>query len=104
MGSFIIAIVVGGLDVIIGLIAVLNVAGSKGRVEVHENALGGAMALVCLNFLSIPVCLVGVGLAVVALIAHKDRNHLMTYIGLAVNSLVILAVLGLFMFASVSRH
>jgi hypothetical protein len=103
MASFLIAVLVGGLDIVLGLITVLNIAGSKGESEVKVSALGGGMAIVCLNCLSIPLCLVGVGLAVMALIAHKDRNHLMTYIGLVVNTLVILGVLGLYLFASVSR-
>jgi hypothetical protein len=103
MASFLIAVLVGGLDVILGLITVLNIAGSKGESGAKESALSGSMAIVCLNCLSVPLCLVGAGLAVMALIAHKDRNHFMTYVGLAVNALVILGVLGLFMFASVSR-
>jgi hypothetical protein len=85
------------------LIVVLNIAGSEGSTEVKDSALGGGMAIVCLNCLSVPLCLIGVGLAIMALIAHKDRNHLMTYIGLGVNTLVILGVLGLYVFASVSR-
>lgn len=104
MGSFLIAVLVGGMDVFLGLISILNIAGSKELSEVKGSVLGGTMALVCLNCLSIPLCLVGVGLAVMALVAHKDRNHVMTYIGLTVNALVILGVLGLFLFSSVSRH
>jgi hypothetical protein len=104
MASFLIAVLVGGLDIVLGLITVLNIAGSKGKSGVEDSALGGAMAVVCLNCLSIPLCLIGVGLAVMALIAHKGRNHLMTYIGLGVNALVILGVLGLYLLASVSRH
>lgn len=103
MASFLIAVVVGGLDIVLGLIVVLNVAGSKGEPEVRGSVLGGAMALVCLNCLSIPACLTGVGLAIAAFVAHKDRNHLLTYIGLAVNAVVVLAVLGLYAFASMSK-
>jgi hypothetical protein len=104
IGSFIIAMVVGGLDAILGLIVVLNVSGSKGDWEVKERIVGGAMGMVCFNCLSIPLCLVGVGLAVAALIAQADRKHSMTYVGLLVNALVILAVLGLYTFGSVSRR
>lgn len=102
MGSFLIAVVVGGLDVLLGFVITLNVAGSKG-IDAKEKALSGALAMVCLNCMSIPVCLVGVGLGVMALIAHKDRNHSMTYIGLTVNALVILTLLGLYTLGATSR-
>lgn len=104
MASFIIAVLVGGLDVMLGLIVILNIAHSRGATETTDSFFGGALALVCLNILSIPLCLVGVGLAIAALIAHKDRSHTMTYIGLGVNALVIFALLGLFVFGSVSKE
>jgi DNA-directed RNA polymerase subunit RPC12/RpoP len=104
MASFLIAVLVGGMDVVLGLIVVLNVAGSRGERGAEDSAFSGSLAMVCLNCLSIPLCLVGVGLAVMALIAHKGRNHLMTYIGLGVNAVVILGVLGLYVIGSVSRH
>jgi hypothetical protein len=102
MASFLIAVLVGGMDVVVGLIAVLNIAGSgrHGR-GVQESVLAGGMSLACLNCLSVPVCLVGVGLSVMALVAHKNRNHLFTAIGLGVNSLVILCVLAVYLLASV---
>ncbi len=103
MASFLVAVLVGGMDIVLGLIVVLNIAGSKGSTQVKDSAVGGGVAIVCLNCLSVPLCLIGVGLAIMALIAHKDRNHLMTYIGLGVNALVILGVLALYVFASVSR-
>jgi hypothetical protein len=40
--------------------------------------------------MNIPLCLVGIGLALVALIAHRDRNNLFSWIGLFVNSAVII--------------
>jgi hypothetical protein len=104
MASFLIAMLVGGLDVVLGLIVVARVAGSKGQHEVYETVHGGSMAIVCLNCLSVPVCLVGVGLAIMALVAHKGRNHVFTWFGLGVNSLVILAVLGLYWIALLLKH
>jgi hypothetical protein len=103
ISSFVIACVVGGLDVVLGLMVVLNVAGSKGQSEVGDRILGGATALVCLNCMSIPLCLAGVGLAIAALTAHKDRRHHLTYIGLFVNSGIILAVLGLYVYGSMHK-
>ena len=32
-------------------------------------ALGGGMALVCVNCMSVPLCLVGLGLAIVGMVA-----------------------------------
>ena len=104
MASFIIALLVGGLDVVLGLIVVSNVVNSKGVERVKESMLGGAMSLVCLNFLSLPACLVGIGLAFVGLVAHRDRNHLFTVIGLVGNGLVILGVLALILWSSTSSH
>lgn len=98
-----VAVLVGGTDVALGLIVVLNIAGANGETQVKEIDLGG-MAIVRPNCLSIPLCLVGVGLAIAALVAHKSHNHLFTDIGLGVNALVILGVLGLYVFVSVSKH
>jgi hypothetical protein len=103
MASFLIAVLVGGMDVVLGLITVLNVAGSgrHGR-DIKESVVAGTISIACLNCLSVPVCLVGIGLAVMALVAHKNRNHLFTVIGLVVNSLVILGVLALSLYGSVN--
>ena len=54
--------------------------------------------------MSVPVCLVGVGLAVVALVAHRDRNQLFSWIGLIGNGVVILGVLGVFMLGAMLGH
>jgi hypothetical protein len=51
-----------------------------------------------LNCMSVPLCLVGVGLGLVGLIAHRDCNHLFTWIGLLGNGVVILGVVGLYVF------
>ncbi|HEV3440631.1 MAG TPA: hypothetical protein VG122_24965 [Gemmata sp.] len=104
MASFIIAVLVGGLDVMLGLIVILNIAHSRGATDTAGSLLSGALALVCLNILSIPLCLVGVGLAIATLTAHKNRSHTLTYIGLTVNALVIVALLGLFVFGSAAKE
>jgi hypothetical protein len=112
IASFIIALLVGGMDVLLILIVALNIASSARQAQppysyglspgenIKANALGGALSVVCLNFMSVPVCLVGLGLGLVALIAHRERNQLFSWIGLLGNGVVILAVVGLFVLAS----
>lgn len=99
MASFIIALVVGGLNLIVILGVTLSIARSGHLSELKANMLGGSMAVICLNFMSVPVCLVGVGLAVVGLNAHPDRNHFFTRIGLVGNGTVVLAVIGFLILA-----
>jgi hypothetical protein len=114
MASSIIALLAGGLYVILALIVTINIARSIHRSDeiyydpttdsyktdapsnLKRNVRSGAWAMSCLSFLNVPVCLVGLGLALVGLIAHRDRNHLFTWIGLTVNSMVILGVIGLY--------
>jgi hypothetical protein len=96
MASFIFALLVGGLDLIVGFIIVLRMASSADGPNLLFAALSGAMALACLNVLSIPLCLVGGGLAFVGLVAHRDRNHLFSWIGLLGNGAVIVCVIGLY--------
>src|SRR5262249_24544801 len=96
MASFVIALLVGGLDVILAVAIATGIARSQTRAGLQNEVLGGGMAMYCLNCMSVPLCLVGVGLAIVGLVAHRDRNHLFTWIGLLGNGVVILGVLGLF--------
>jgi len=120
MASFIIALLVGGLDIILAVVVAANIARPVPKAQkvsfssVEESAkrvyiaaatsenvesklMAGGMAMVFLNCISIPLCLVGVGLALVGLIAYRDRNHLLTRIGLYVNRAVILGVIGLYL-------
>jgi hypothetical protein len=46
--------------------------------------------------MSIPLCLVGLGLAIVGLVAHRSHNHVFTWMGLFGNGVVILLVLGVY--------
>jgi hypothetical protein len=107
MGSFIIALLVGGLDLILAVAIVTGIATSASgpRPNSADNLkaemMAGGMAMVCLNCMSVPVCLVGLGLAIVGLIGHRDRNHLFTWIGLFGNGVVVLAILGLFVLGTV---
>jgi hypothetical protein len=113
--SFIIALLVGGLDVILALVIVIGIARSGHRhadleyypVYNHPsggnlmaNVLSGGIAMICLDCMSVPLCLVGVGLAFVGLIAHRDCNHVFTWIGLMGNGVVILGVVGLYVLSA----
>lgn len=93
IASFIIAMLIGGLDLILGFIIVLSMARAVDHQNLMFTAASGGMSILCLNIISIPLCLVGVGLSVVALVAHRDRNHLFSWIGLFGNGAVIFLVL-----------
>jgi hypothetical protein len=58
------------------------------------------VSLLFFNCASVPLCIVGVSLAVVALVAHKDRNHLFTWMGLLGNGIVIVVILGLYLWGT----
>jgi len=125
--SFIIALLVGGLDVILALVIVLGIARPEkaqpqpaARVESYgsyaNRAYASALAsanqkettrgdtlrrIAFLDCMSLPLCLVGIGLSVVAFIAHQNCNHLFTWIGLLGNGGVIVGVIGLYVLAPV---
>jgi transcription elongation factor Elf1 len=113
IASFLIAVLVGGLDVILAVVVATNIAHSADkspfrnpdtRAELEANLMAGGMSMICLNCMSIPLCLVGAGLGFVGLVAHKDQNHIFTWIGLIANGVVILGVVGLYVFASMLHH
>jgi hypothetical protein len=76
------------------MLAVLIAAGIR-----HRGAMMASIKLMVyvFNCMGIPFCLVGVGLAAVALVAHRDRDHRFTVSGLIVNGIVIFCVLVLFL-------
>jgi hypothetical protein len=103
IASFILALLVGGLDVMLAVMIATRIAHSAPRsgadlAELKADMLTGGMAMACLNFMSVPLCLVGVGLAFVGLIAHRDRNHLFNWIGLFGNGVVIFGVLAFWVY------
>jgi hypothetical protein len=106
MASFVIALLVGGLDVVLAVVIVAGIARTDARhadmqawkERVGEQILAGGMAMVCLNCMSIPLCLVGVGLALVGLIGQRGHAQLFSWIGLLGNGVVILGVLGLYLY------
>ena len=70
--------------------------------DLKVQIVGGGVSMIYLNIMSIPLCLVGVGLSLVGLIAHRGRNHLFTWIGLLGNGMVILGVIGLYILGTVT--
>lgn len=99
IASFLIALLIGGLDVILALVIAVNMARSSGHKDVDRlsyQAAGGGLAMYCLNCMSVPLCLVGFGLGLVGLIAQRDRNHVFSWMGLLGNGIVILVVVGLY--------
>jgi hypothetical protein len=112
IASFLIAVLVGGLDLILAVAIATNVArAARDRGDfaggfdrsLETNLLAGGAAMFCLNCMSVPLCLVGVGLAVVALIAHKEHNHLFTWMGLFGSGVVILGVLGFYLYGAIAQ-
>jgi hypothetical protein len=99
MASFVIALVIGGLDVIMAVIITGNISQSRTSEDFKAQFFSGGLGMLCFNCMSLPACLAGAGLAVVGLIAHPKRNHLFTWIGLFGNGVVVLGVVGFYMFS-----
>jgi hypothetical protein len=72
--------------------------------ELAGKVLAGGMATICLNCMSITLCLVGVGLVLVGLIAHRDSNHLFSWMGLFGNGIGTLLVVGLYLLGAMMGH
>jgi hypothetical protein len=116
IASFLIALLVGGLDVMLAIVIVTQIARSAKpptqtgygasyssmQDRLRDNVLAGGMAMICLNCLSVPICLVGVGLGVVGLIAQRGQNHLFTWIGVLGNGVVIVGVIGLYILGTLA--
>jgi len=103
IASFLIALLIGGLDVILALVIAVNMAHSSGHKDADHlslQAAGGGLALYCLNCMSVPLCLVGFGLGLVGLITQRGCNNIFTWMGLLGNGIVILAVVGLYVVGS----
>lgn len=100
IASFLVALMVVGLECLVILAALRGIVMVENSVilqylpvakEVAFHAAIGAAASRSLCIL--PVCLVGGGLAVAALVVHKDRRHSFTWFGLLGNGIV--ALIGL---------
>jgi hypothetical protein len=99
IASFLIALLVLGMDMILGVVIAANIAGSRAAhgADLLAGVVAGGMGLVLLNCVSVPVCLVGLGLAVVGLVAHRAHNHLFTWLGLFGNGVVVFGLVCLFL-------
>ena len=95
IASFLIAALVVVMDVLLGLVIATNVSTSA-RAE--ASMVSGALGMVCLNCLSAPICLIGAVLGGTAIFTGTGKKNLMlAYIGTALNSLVVLVLLALYM-------
>jgi hypothetical protein len=101
VASAVVAVLVGGLNITLAVAGVADTASREGRRPIW---MGSALAMACLNCLSVPVCLVGASLAVVGLVAHRRDNPLFAWVGLCGNAAVVLAVLGYYLLALLSGH
>jgi DNA-directed RNA polymerase subunit RPC12/RpoP len=101
IASFLIALLVGGIDLILALVIATNIARLSRspdlKILVAAQYFGGGLYMYAFNCTSIPLCLVGFGFGIVGLIAHKNHYHLFTWIGLLINGSVILFVIGLYL-------
>jgi hypothetical protein len=102
IAAFLIALLIGGLDLIV---AIISATAMVGRTQVEAQAIGtaGGIALLFLHYLSLPLCVLGAGLGLVALIAHRNRNNLFSWIGLCGNGLVIVSILAMHVFDAIER-
>jgi hypothetical protein len=99
IASFVIAVLVGGLDIMMAILITISIArstappqrpGYRERTELRENVVAGGVSTVCVNCMSVPLCMVGAALGLVALFVHPGYNHVFTWIGLIGNLVVIL--------------
>lgn len=103
IASFLIATLVGGMDAILLFIVTTGIARSAHQGQSLEmNFLAGGVSLYCLNCASLPLCIVGVGLAVTGMVANKSSRHFFTWIGLVGNGTVILGMLGYYLFGALT--
>jgi DNA-directed RNA polymerase subunit RPC12/RpoP len=109
IASFVILMLVGGMDAVLAAYMALNFADQhrawrelapqqdRATLTAVQVKLNG-LEMFCMNCVSIPVCLVGVGLALAALVAHSRSNNMLAYIGLAGNCSILLGNLILYLF------
>lgn len=99
IASFLIAALVGSMDVLVGLVLVVSVGTAGEGQDMSRKVTSSALSLVCLNCLSAPVCLIGIVLGATGAFIHRngERKHILTYIGLGVNTAVVAGLLTLYL-------
>ena len=100
IASFLMGLLVGGMELLLAFVTALGMTGGT-RQQIAGSLVGGAMSMLCLAFLCVPVCLVGAGLGGVAIVAHRDRNHLFSWMGLFINGIIIAALVAVYVAATV---
>jgi hypothetical protein len=115
--SFVIAVLVLGFDLVLGVFIWSGIVNASTHQPDSEApafdgstadaklvALVGLLEMYCVNCMCIPLCLVGVGLAVAGLVAHRDRKHVLTWFGLFGNGAVIAGVIGFQLLSTALVH
>jgi hypothetical protein len=85
---------------------IVNAVSSASSADPYRRkveSLSDSMAIADLNCMSVPLCLIGLGLAIVGLTVHPYRRHFLTGIGFFVNFLVLVGVLVAYFVGGVLR-
>jgi hypothetical protein len=108
VAAFVIAVLVLGLDLLLAVSVASGLARSAhdqddpgGVARLKGQLLSGGVVMGCLNSMNLPLCLVGVGLAVAGLVSQRGHNHLFTWIGLLGNGVIVLGFLALLLLAAI---
>lgn len=103
IASFLIALLVGGLDLILAIVIATGVAKSAPS-GMRTEIVGGGLALICFNFLSLPLCLVGFGMGLVALVVNRDRGQAFSWLGLFGNGVVVFGLIAFYFITQATGH
>ncbi len=96
--SFVIALLVGALNLLILLVAVASPTAPKHPLAIA--ALSLLVSLSCFSVLSAPLCVAGFAMSLVTLIHHKGRNHIFSWLGLYGNLFILCMMMLALIFTS----
>jgi DNA-directed RNA polymerase subunit RPC12/RpoP len=98
ISSFLIALLVGGIDLIVGSLIFINTARNHGAMPNLWQ-----LDVYCFGWMGLPLALVGVGLGFVAMVAQRDRNHMFSAMGFVLNGGIVVGTVGFFVYQQVAR-
>jgi hypothetical protein len=96
--SFAIAALAGGTAILAAsFLALMIDEAHRHPNRVNEGAgWAGLLAFMCMPFMNVPACIVGIGLGLWGMARHPDCKHTFTWLGICGNLLVIIGILGMF--------